>query len=55
MRCRARRSVFRPQTLRRGHNGYPIDVTLVGRYCERYADHAVKVADRLIFLVTGER
>jgi phosphate transport system protein len=31
-----------------------IDVTLVGRYYERFADHAVKVADRLIFLVTGE-
>ena len=31
-----------------------IDVTLLGRYYERYADHAVKVADRLIFLVTGE-
>jgi phosphate transport system protein len=30
-----------------------IDVTLVGRYYERFADHAVKVADRLIFLVTG--
>jgi phosphate transport system protein len=31
-----------------------IDVTLLGRYYERFADHAVKVADRLIFLVTGE-
>jgi phosphate transport system protein len=30
-----------------------IDVTLVSRYYERFADHAVKVADRLIFLVTG--
>jgi phosphate transport system protein len=32
-----------------------IDVTLVGRYYERFADHAVSVAGRLVFLVTGER
>ncbi|HLK41977.1 MAG TPA: phosphate signaling complex protein PhoU [Thermoleophilia bacterium] len=32
-----------------------IDVTLIGRYYERYADHAVSVARRLIFLVTGEQ
>jgi phosphate transport system protein len=31
-----------------------IDVTLCGRYYERYADHAVSVAKRLVFLVTGE-
>jgi phosphate transport system protein len=31
-----------------------IDVTLIGRYYERFADHAVSVARRLIFLVTGE-
>jgi phosphate transport system protein len=31
-----------------------IDVTLIGRYYERFADHAVSVAKRLIFLVTGE-
>jgi phosphate transport system protein len=31
-----------------------IDVTLVGRYYERFADHAVSVADRLVFLVTGD-
>jgi phosphate transport system protein len=31
-----------------------IDVTLIGRYYERYADHAVSVAKRVIFLVTGE-
>ena len=30
------------------------DVTLIGRYYERFADHAVSVADRLVFLVTGE-
>jgi phosphate transport system protein len=32
-----------------------VDVTLLGRYYKRFADHAVKVADRLIFLVTGEK
>jgi phosphate transport system protein len=31
-----------------------IDVTLIGRYYERFADHAVSVARRLVFLVTGE-
>ncbi len=31
-----------------------VDLTLVGRYYERYADHAVSVARRVIFLVTGE-
>jgi phosphate transport system protein len=42
------------------HDGTPypvetaIDVTLVGRYYERFADHAVSVARRMIFLVTGE-
>jgi phosphate transport system protein len=32
-----------------------IDMTLLGRYYERYADHAVAVARRTIFIVTGER
>jgi phosphate transport system protein len=32
-----------------------IDMTLLGRYYERYADHAVSVAQRVIFIVTGER
>ena len=30
-----------------------IDLTLLGRYYERYADHAVSVARRVIYLVTG--
>ena len=30
-----------------------IDITLLGRYYERYADHAVSVARRVYFLVTG--
>jgi phosphate transport system protein len=32
-----------------------IDMTLLGRYYERYADHAVAVARHTIFIVTGER
>jgi phosphate transport system protein len=32
-----------------------IDMTLLGRYYERYADHAVAVARRMIFIVTGKR
>jgi phosphate transport system protein len=31
-----------------------IDMTLLGRYYERYADHAVSIARRVYFLVTGE-
>jgi phosphate transport system protein len=30
-----------------------IDATLLGRYYERFADHAVSVAIRVVFLVTG--
>ncbi|MCI0686004.1 MAG: phosphate signaling complex protein PhoU [Sporichthyaceae bacterium] len=30
-----------------------VDVSLCGRYYERYADHAVSVANRVVFLVTG--
>ncbi|HVF06502.1 MAG TPA: phosphate signaling complex protein PhoU [Frankiaceae bacterium] len=32
-----------------------VDVTLVGRFYERFADHAVSVARRVVYLVTGER
>jgi phosphate transport system protein len=32
-----------------------IDITLCGRYYERYADHAVSVARRVVYLVTGEK
>ncbi|MDT0267564.1 phosphate signaling complex protein PhoU [Streptomyces sp. DSM 44915] len=31
-----------------------VDVTLLGRYYERFADHAVSIARRVVFLVTGE-
>jgi phosphate transport system protein len=30
-----------------------VDLTLLGRYYERFADHAVSVAHRVIYLVTG--
>lgn len=31
-----------------------IDMTLIGRYYERFADHAVSIARRVYYLVTGE-
>ena len=30
-----------------------VDVTLLGRFYERFADHAVEVGRRVFFLVTG--
>lgn len=30
-----------------------VDITLVGRFYERFADHAVSVARRVVYLVTG--
>ncbi|STZ58820.1 phosphate transporter PhoU [Mycolicibacterium tokaiense] len=31
-----------------------VDVTLLGRFYERFADHAVEIARRVIFQTTGE-
>jgi phosphate transport system protein len=31
-----------------------VDVTLLGRFYERFADHAVAVARRVEFIVTGK-
>ena len=31
-----------------------IDLTLLGRYYERFADHAVSVSRRVYYLVTGK-
>ena len=31
-----------------------VDVTLLGRYYERFGDHAVSVARRVTYLVTGD-
>ncbi|GAA1885036.1 phosphate signaling complex protein PhoU [Lapillicoccus jejuensis] len=42
----AERGVYEPETI--------VDLTLLGRYYERFADHAVSVARRVVFLVTGE-
>jgi phosphate transport system protein len=33
--------------------GSAVDVTLLGRFYERFADHAVSVAKRVVFVVTG--
>ncbi|GAA3222852.1 phosphate signaling complex protein PhoU [Actinocorallia longicatena] len=32
-----------------------VDITLAGRYFERFADHAVHVAGDVVYLVTGQR
>ena len=39
----------------RGNVEEAVDVVLVGRYYERFADHAVLVARSVVYLVTGER
>jgi phosphate transport system protein len=31
-----------------------VDVTLLGRYYERFADHAVEISRRIIFQATGQ-
>lgn len=30
-----------------------VDVTLLSRYFERYSDHAVEIANRIVFIITG--
>jgi phosphate transport system protein len=40
-----------------GWNATPqqtVDVTLLGRYYERFGDHGVSIARRIVFLVTGD-
>ena len=32
-----------------------VDIALLGRYYERIADHSVSVANRVVFVVTGEQ
>ncbi|MER6085443.1 phosphate signaling complex protein PhoU [Streptomyces sp. NPDC001833] len=51
------RSIFQHLMDERWHHGVEtaVDVTLLGRYYERFADHAVSVAHRVVFLVTGEQ
>lgn len=36
-----------------GTNRTAVDLALLGRYFERYADHCVNVAARIVYLVTG--
>ncbi|MEV6290574.1 phosphate signaling complex protein PhoU [Streptomyces sp. NPDC051896] len=50
------RTTFQHLMDERWHHGVAtaVDVTLVGRYYERFADHAVAVAQRVVYLVTGE-
>jgi phosphate transport system protein len=40
---------------RNWEHGVPaaVDVTLLGRYYERFADHAVLIGKRVVFQVTG--
>ena len=51
-----RRHLFTLLTVREWKWGVAaaVDVTLLGRFYERFADHAVEVAQRVIFLATGE-
>lgn len=50
------RGIFQHLMDDRWHHGVEtaVDVTLLGRYYERFADHAVSVARLMVFLVTGE-
>ncbi len=34
--------------------GPAVDITLLGRFYERYADHAVAVARRIVYVITGQ-
>lgn len=53
---RLRRSSFRALLGSEWKHGVEpaVDIALLGRYYERIADHAVSVAHRVVFLVTGE-
>jgi phosphate transport system protein len=33
--------------------GPAVDITLIGRFYERYADHAVALARRVVYIITG--
>ncbi|MFD4600749.1 phosphate signaling complex protein PhoU [Streptomyces sp. NPDC058464] len=51
------RALFQHLMDDRWHHGVEtaVDTTLIGRYYERFGDHAVAVARRVVFLVTGEQ
>jgi phosphate transport system protein len=50
------RMIFHHLMDERWHHGVEtaVDVTLVGRYYERFADHAVSLARRVVYLTAGE-
>lgn len=50
------RTIFQHLMDDRRHHGVEtaVDDTLVDGYYERFADHAASVAQRVVFLVTGE-
>lgn len=54
---RLRRSSFRELLGSNWKHGVEpaVDIALLGRYYERIADHAVSIARRVIYLVTGEQ
>jgi phosphate transport system protein len=54
---RLRRSSFRELLGSEWKHGVEpaVDIALLGRYYERIADHAVSIARRVVFLVTGEQ
>ena len=45
-----RRALRGDETFRAG----PVDVTLLGRFYERFADHAVEISRRVVFQITGQ-
>jgi phosphate transport system protein len=53
---RLHRDLFRQMLRKDWQHGVEtaVDVALCGRYYERFADHAVSVARRVVFLATGE-
>ena len=53
---RLRRSSFRELLGSEWKHGVEpaVDIALLGRYYERIADHAVSIANRVVFVVTGE-
>ena len=54
---RLRRRSFPELLVRRLGHGVEaaVDIALLGRYYERIADHAVSVANRVVFVVTGQQ
>ncbi len=41
--------------LRGGDGGYALDLLMIARYCERIADHAVNIAQWVLFSITGTK